>query len=117
KSSRNGNGKGIVLTPLKRTIDENSVRYGFVSVDIDRAARIATISIKAPDAAPPGDIDGMIAQGASFWPLQVARELDDAILHLRINELKIAMLLFKSHGERTNVAACDAFLESNKAQR
>ena len=77
--------------------------------------RIATISIKAPEAAPPADIDGMIAQGASFWPLQVARELDDAILHLRINELEIAMLVFKSHGERANVLACDAFLEANKA--
>ena len=52
-------------------IDDNGIRYGFVSVDIDRAARIATISIKAPDAAPPADIDGMIAQGAAFWPLQV----------------------------------------------
>ena len=57
----------------------------------------------------------MIAQGASFWPLQVARELDDAILHLRINELETAMLVFKSHGERANVLACDAFLEANKA--
>ena len=77
--------------------------------------RIATISIKAPEAAPPADIDGMIAQGAAFWPLQVARELDDAILHLRINELETAMLVFKSHGERANVLACDAFLEANKA--
>ena len=91
-SKRNGSGKGITLTPLKRTIDDSGIRYGFVSVDIDRAARIATISIKAPEAAPPADIDGLIAQGASFWPLQVARELDDAILHLRINELEIAML-------------------------
>ena len=57
----------------------------------------------------------MIAQGASFWPLQVARELDDAILHLRINELQIAMLLFKSHGDRANLVACDAFLETHKA--
>ena len=99
----------------RAAIDDNSIRYGFVSVDIDRAARIATISIKAPEAAPPADIDGMIAQGASFWPLQVARELDDAILHLRINELEIAMLVFKSHGDRANVLACDAFLEANKA--
>jgi benzoyl-CoA-dihydrodiol lyase len=114
-SKRNGNGKGISLTPLTRTIDQNSVRYGLVSVDIDRAARIATISIKAPEAAPPADIDGMIAQGAKFWPLQVARELDDAILHLRINELETAMVVFKSHGERANVLACDAFLEANKA--
>jgi benzoyl-CoA-dihydrodiol lyase len=114
-SKRNGGGKGITLTPLSRTIDQNSVRYGFVSVDIDRAARMATISIQAPEAAPPADIDGLIAQGASFWPLQVARELDDAILHLRINELEIAMVVFKSHGERGHVLAHDAFLEANKA--
>ncbi|WP_315773693.1 MULTISPECIES: 2,3-epoxybenzoyl-CoA dihydrolase [unclassified Bradyrhizobium] len=114
-SKRNGRGKGVALTPLKRVIDASSVRYGFVNVDIDRAARIATITISAPEAAPPADIDGMIAQGASFWPLQVARELDDAILHLRINELGIAMLVFKSHGERAQVLAHDAFLEANKA--
>jgi benzoyl-CoA-dihydrodiol lyase len=114
-SKRNGSGKGIALTPLHRTIDNGSIRYGFVNVDIDRAQRIATISIKAPETAPPADIDGLIAQGASFWPLQVARELDDAILHLRINELEVAMLVFKSHGERVNVVAFDAFLEANKA--
>jgi benzoyl-CoA-dihydrodiol lyase len=114
-SSRNGGDKGISLTPLTRNFDDNSIRYGLVSVDIDRAQRIATISVQAPDAPPPADIDGMIAQGASFWPLQVARELDDAILHLRINELGIAMLVFKSHGDRENVLACDAFLEANKA--
>ncbi|MGY4346843.1 benzoyl-CoA-dihydrodiol lyase [Bradyrhizobium sp. GM7.3] len=114
-SKRKGSGKGIALTPLKRIIDETSIRYGFVTVDVDRAARIATISIKAPEAAPPADIDGMMAQGVAFWPLQVARELDDAILHLRINELEIAMLVFKSHGDRAHVLACDAFLEANKA--
>src|SRR5229473_1155303 len=114
-SKRNGNGKGISLSPLTRSFDDSSIRYGFVSVDINRAERIATISIKAPDAAPPADIDGMIAQGAAFWPLQVARELDDAILHLRINELETAMLVFKSHGERAGVLAGDAFLEANKA--
>jgi benzoyl-CoA-dihydrodiol lyase len=91
------------------------VRYGFVNVDIDRAARISTISIKAPEAPPPADIDGIIAQGPAFWPLQVARELDDAILHLRINELETAMLVFKSHGEAAHVLACDALLEANKA--
>ena len=115
QSKRKGTGKGIALTPLRRVIDETSIRYGFVSVDIDRTARIATISIKAPEAAPPADIDGMMAQGPSFWPLQVARELDDAILHLRINELEIAMLVFKSHGDRAHVLASDAFLEANKA--
>jgi benzoyl-CoA-dihydrodiol lyase len=113
-SKRNGNGKGIALAPLTRHFDDSGIRYGFVSVDIDRVARIATISIKAPEIAPPADVDGMIVQGASFWPLQVARELDDAILHLRINELETAMLVFKSHGERANVLAGDVFLEANK---
>jgi benzoyl-CoA-dihydrodiol lyase len=114
-SKRGGNGKGIELKPLTRHFDDNGIRYGLVSVDIDRKARIATISIPAPEQAPPADIDGMIAAGASFWPLQVARELDDAILHLRINELEIAMLVFKSHGERASVLGHDAFLEANKA--
>src|SRR6187551_886323 len=114
-SKRNGDGKGIELKPIDRTIDDTSIRYGFVSVDIDRTQRIATISIKAPEAPSPADIDGMIGQGPSFWPLQVARELDDAILHLRINELETAMLVFKSHGDRAGVLAHDAFLEANKA--
>jgi benzoyl-CoA-dihydrodiol lyase len=114
-SKRNGSGKGIALSPLTRSFSDNGIRYGFVSVDINRGERIATISIQAPEASPPADIDGMMAQGASFWPLQVARELDDAILHLRINELEIAMLVFKSHGERANVLGCDAFLETHKA--
>ncbi len=114
-SKRNGSGKGIALTPLTRSIDDNGIRYGYVNVDIDRAARIATISIGAPDAAPPADVDGMLAQDAAFWPLQVARELDDAILHLRINELETAMLVFKSHGDGAQVLAYDAFLEANKS--
>ena len=114
-SKRNASGQGITLTALSRTMGENTIRYGSVSVEIDRAARLATISIAAPEGQPPAGIDGMIAQGASFWPLQVARELDDAILHLRINELQIAMLVFKSHGEPANVVAYDEFLESNKA--
>src|SRR3982075_2251214 len=114
-SKRNGSGKGVALTPLKRVIDESGIRYGLVSVDIDRGQSIATISIKAPEVVPPADIDGMIAQGASYWPLQVARQLDDAILHLRINELETAMLVFKSHGDSAQVLAHDAFLEANKA--
>jgi len=114
-SKRNGNGKGISLVPLARTIDDGSVRYGFVNVDIDRTARIATVTLSAPDAPPPSGIDGMIAQGAAFWPLQIARELDDAILHLRINELELALVVFKSHGERAHVLAHDAFLDANKS--
>lgn len=114
-SKRNGTGEGLKLPPLNRRFDDSGIRYGLVNVDINRAERIATISIKAPDAATPSDIDGMMAQGAAFWPLQVARELDDAILHLRINELETAMLVFKSHGDGANVLAYDVFLETHKA--
>ena len=113
-SKRTGEGQGVALKPLNRSFTEDGIRYGFVSVDLNRAGRIATISIKAPDNDPPADIAGLTAQGADFWPLQVARELDDAILHLRINELEIAMLVFKSHGERARVLAYDAFLDANK---
>src|ERR1700683_5274904 len=80
-SKRNGTGKGISLSPLTRSIDDDGIRYGFVSVDINRAERIATISIKAPDAAPAADLAGMIGQGASFWSLQGGGAPDDAILH------------------------------------
>jgi len=114
-SSRKGEGKGIALTPLHRKIDDNGLHYDFVDVEIDRGQRIATITIKAPEGAPPADVAGLVAQGAAFWSLQVARELDDAILHLRINELETAMLVFKSHGDSASVLAYDDFLESNKS--
>src|SRR5438046_5364283 len=87
KSTRHGNGTGISLGPLTRSFDDSGIRYGFVNVDIDRAARIATISIQAPESAPPADIDGLAAQGPSFWPLQVALQLGDAVPHLRLDEL------------------------------
>lgn len=114
KSKRAGSGEGIRLAPLRRAIDGDSIRYDFVSVDLDRAGRSATITIKASDTPAPADVAAMQLQGAAFWPLQAARELDDAILHLRINELEIAMLVFKSVGDAANVIAYDAFLDANK---
>jgi benzoyl-CoA-dihydrodiol lyase len=113
-SPRNGQGEGIKLTPLRRMIDGDSIRYGFVNVDIDRGGRTATISIKAAEVPPPADAAAIQAQGASFWPLQVARELDDAILHLRINELETAVLVFKSEGDPASVLAYDALLDAHK---
>jgi benzoyl-CoA-dihydrodiol lyase len=84
-------------------------------VDIDRAQRHRHHHDQGAGGAPPADIDGMIAQGAEFWPLQVARELDDAILHLRINELETAMLVFKSHGDRAPM--CSPATRSSKPTR
>ena len=115
RSKRNGEGDGVMLAPLSRTINADGIRYGLVSVDIDRTAHTATISIKAPDNAAPSDVAEALKQGAAFWPLQAARELDDAILHLRINELDTAMLVFKSHGDSANVLSHDDFLEANKS--
>src|SRR4029453_15220279 len=82
---------------------------------IDRAARLATITLRAPDKAPPAGADEMVAQGAEFWPLRIARELDDAILNLRTNEPDIAVVVFKSSGEADQVLAYDRFLEAHKA--
>jgi benzoyl-CoA-dihydrodiol lyase len=113
-SPRRADGEGIKLTPLQRTVDAAALRYGLVTVEIDRAARIATIDIAAPETGAPADAAQMLSQGSAFWPLQVARELDDAILHLRINETGIAMLVFKSHGDPATVLAYDAFLEAHR---
>ena len=114
QSDRPSGDKGIALTPLERRIDADAVIYSSVRVDIDRAARRATITIQGPDTAPPASVEAMHAQGATFWPLRLARELDDAIMHLRLNEADIGVWIFKTQGESAQVLAYDAFLESNK---
>ena len=88
--------------------------YSSVRVDIDRAARRATITMLGPSSPPPASVEAMQQQGAAFWPLRLARELDDAILHLRLNEPDIGVLIFKSQGEPAQVLAYDAFLDANK---
>ena len=80
QSTRPGAGKGIALTPLKRTIDEAGYHYEHVDVAIDRKARTATMTVSRRQAAQPTDLAGIHAAGASWWPLAMARELDDAIL-------------------------------------
>jgi benzoyl-CoA-dihydrodiol lyase len=119
KSSRaagaNGGAlKGIALGPLKRERSADGVEYGAVSVEFQRGARLATITLRGPDAPPPASADAMVEQGARFWPLQLARELDDAILDIRANEFDIAVVLFKSSGDPAQVLAYDQFLNANK---
>jgi benzoyl-CoA-dihydrodiol lyase len=115
-SPRNGTGvrQGIKLTPLTRSFAANGVEYPFVSVELNRAARIATITVRGPTAPPPASTDAMVTLGADFWPLALARELDDAILNIRLNELDVAAIVFKSVGEATGVLAYDRFLDVNK---
>ncbi|HJM92442.1 MAG: 2,3-epoxybenzoyl-CoA dihydrolase [Alphaproteobacteria bacterium] len=113
-SSRPPEGQGITLSPLQRSIDGDSITYSAVSMEIDRSARTATIHVQAPTDMPPSDGDGIQALGADFWSLRLARELDDAILHLRTNENEIGTWLFQTSGDGDLVAAHDAALAANQ---
>jgi len=114
KSDRPAGAKGITLTPLKKKWTGDTCEYSCVTVSIDRGQRIATITLRGPDLPPPASVDEMTALGAEFWPLRIARELDDAILDIRTNEGDIAVIVFKSEGEPDKVLAYDALLEANK---
>ena len=113
QSGRSSSGAGIKLTPLSRKFVDDTIEYETLSVELDRAARIASIVLRGPAAPPPASGDAMTAQGAEFWPLKLARELDDAILHIRLNELDVAAIIFKSSGEPPEVLAYDRFLDTN----
>jgi benzoyl-CoA-dihydrodiol lyase len=115
RSDRPDGETGIVLAPLERTLDADGVRYRHVSVEFDRQARLATITITGPDSGPPDSAEEAKAEGSDFWPLAVARQLDDAILHLRFNEPELGVILFKTVGEAGHVLAYDSFLEAHAA--
>ncbi len=109
--------QGVALTPLQRTIDADALHYDHVSVQIDRAQRSATWTVKAPastsSAAQPTDIAGIEAAGAAWYPLQMARELEDAILEMRTNEPEIGIWLIKTRGDAAAVLAMDATLQAH----
>lgn len=110
QSDRPAGGKGVILTPLVRKTEADALRYEHVSVVIERAKRTATWTVKAPSGAQPTDIAGIEAAGAAWYPLQMARELEDAILHMRTNELEIGTWLIKTEGDAAAVVALDATL-------
>jgi benzoyl-CoA-dihydrodiol lyase len=113
RSKRPGAAKGVMLPPLARIVDEAGLHYRHVEVALDRKARSATITVSAPEEAQPADIEGIVAAGAAWWPLAMARELDDAILMLRTNELEIGTWLLKTRGDIDSVLAADAVLAAN----
>jgi len=113
KSDRPSDAKGIALGPLDRTFTDSGVDYSHVKVEIDPALRTARITVVAPADAPPMDADAIHAQGAAYWPLTIARELDDAILHLRTNEPELGTWVFLTTGDAANVVAADASLAAN----
>ena len=110
QSDRPRNEQGVALTPLARTLDASGIHYAHVDVAIDRKARSATITVAAPRAPLPADLDAILAEGAAWWPLAMARELDDAILLLRTNELDIGTWILKTTGDASRVLAADAAL-------
>ncbi|MFN3956547.1 MAG: 2,3-epoxybenzoyl-CoA dihydrolase [Tepidimonas ignava] len=112
-SDRPADAQGVALPPLQRTFSDDGVRYRHVQVDIDRARRVATLTVRAPDAAPPTELDGILAAGADWWPLAMGRELDDAILHLRTNELTLGTWVLRTEGDAAAVLACDDALQAH----
>ena len=110
-SDRPATAQGVSLTPLERRDDTQGYHYEFVDVAIDRGARVATFTVRGPAAPPPEKISDIEAAGARWWPLQLARELDDAILTMRTNELGIGTWLLKTQGDIGHVLAADASLE------
>jgi benzoyl-CoA-dihydrodiol lyase len=113
-SDRPNDARGVELTPLKRAIDEDGYHYRYVDVALDRQRRTAMLTIRTPESAGPDSIDEILAAGAEWWPFEMSRELDDAILSLRINQLELGLWIFRTEGDRKNVLAIDAALFSNR---
>ena len=116
KSHRPADAQGIKLDPLRRVRSEHGIAYGSISVELALPERLAVVTLRGPAAPAPQSIADMMAQGADFWPLRVARELDDAILDIRANELSTAAIVFKSSGDPLLALAYDAFLDANADQ-
>src|SRR6266511_3142586 len=114
RSQRPAAARGIMLTPLKRERSADALEYSTISVDFERPSRRATVTLRGPDAPPPASAEAMVDAGAEFWPLRLARELDDAVLDLRANEFDIAVIVFKSSGDPAQVLAYEQFLDANK---
>ena len=114
KSDRPADAQGVALTPLQRTIDADALHYSHVGVEIDRARRTATFTVKAPAGAQPAEIAAIVAAGADWYPLALARELEDAILEMRTNESEIGLWLIKTEGSVADVLALDATLLAHR---
>ncbi|MEW6346646.1 MAG: 2,3-epoxybenzoyl-CoA dihydrolase [Pseudomonadota bacterium] len=110
QSDRPADAKGVALTFIERTERADGLGYQTVDVTIDRAKRTATFTAKAPASPQPTDIDAIVAAGSNWWPLRFARELDDAILSMRTNELEIGTWIFRTEGDARAVLAADATL-------
>ncbi|MFY2028034.1 2,3-epoxybenzoyl-CoA dihydrolase [Achromobacter xylosoxidans] len=110
-SHRPAGEAGVTLTPLAREESADALSYRYVDVRLDRDKRQATWTVRAPQGPVQSELADILAAGAAWWPLQMARELDDAILSLRTNELDIGTWIFKTEGDAQAVLAADASLQ------
>ena len=115
QSDRPTDAKGVLLSPLQRVIEADALRYPHVSVEMDRAKRTATFTVQGPNGAQPIDIASIEAAGAAWYPLAMARELEDAILQMRTNETEIGTWLIKTAGNAATALALDTTLQAHKA--
>jgi benzoyl-CoA-dihydrodiol lyase len=115
RSDRPRSAQGITLTPLARSIDGDRIAYAHVTCAIDRPRGAAEIAVSGPASGPPGDLAALHAQGADFWSLAVARELDDLILHLRTNEDEVGLWVLRTTGSADLVTAYDRLLADHQA--
>ena len=113
RSRRPSDAKGISLRPLRRERSENAVEYSTLTVEFQRTQRLANINLRGPNAATPVGAEAMVELGSEFWPLRLARELDDAILDIRANELDVAAIVFTSSGDPAQVLSYDRFLDAH----
>ncbi|MGH3343860.1 MAG: 2,3-epoxybenzoyl-CoA dihydrolase [Carbonactinosporaceae bacterium] len=113
RSARPKGAPGIALTPLHREETADAIRYRHVAADLDRDEGRVTITVHGPADDPPTGVTGIHEQGADLWPLAVARELDDLILSLRVNELELGTWVLKTAGDPAKVLAHDALLAAH----
>ncbi len=115
KSDRPPDGKGIRLTPLQPKVTGSGVEYKYVSLKLDPALRVAQLLVRAPAGPAPADGAALAAEGADSWGIRMFRELDDALLRLRMNHLEIGTIVIKTEGDPKAVLSYDAFIAANRS--
>ncbi len=114
RSDRPKDAPGVALHPLQRQVAGQAITYPYLRVELDRGRGTATLVVLGPDGAPPADPAAAQAQGCGFWPLAMARALDDAILHLRTNEPELGVWVLRTEGDAPQVLAYDALLDGSQ---
>jgi benzoyl-CoA-dihydrodiol lyase len=113
RSDRPASGPGIVLTPLNPVVTEHTIRYSSVALEMDHDKRVATLTVSAPESDEPATPEAILKAGDRYWPLRAFRELDDALLRLRMNEPSIGTIIVTTRGDPARVLAVDATLAAH----